>query len=55
MHRRNGNIKFSPLALVMLVVGVILGYAWAWAQNQHRLELCNEYGLYCEEERDVSR
>ena len=48
-------MKFNPLSLAMLVLGVILGYSWAWAQNQHRLDLCNEKGLYCEDGLDVDR
>lgn len=37
------------LVVVALVTGVVLGQAWAYAQNEKRLDMCKKYRMYCEE------
>lgn len=48
-------MKVNYLAIFALIVGVILGQWWAYVQNDRRIELCNKYGMYCEEDHDVYR
>lgn len=46
------NIKKADAwiyAFIILLVGIILGQAWAFAQKQNRDENCRKYGIYCDE------
>lgn len=54
MVKKSNKHERVLLNLLYIFIGVVLGQAWAIAQEHHREQLCKEYGTHCKGSVEVS-
>lgn len=53
MVKKSNKHERVLLNILYIFIGVVLGQAWAIAQEHNRERLCKEYGTHCKEYKEA--